>query len=453
MDKRFQVNEMIGEYRVTSFLGEGGMGEVYLGVHEKLGRPAAIKILHSNVSDESFKTRFFNEARLQASLHHPNIAALYDFQEQGNELLIFMEFVDGESLDDLVARRAFSINESLEVFASVCEAVGYIHQNGIVHRDIKAQNIKLTAAGKAKLLDFGIAKATGSHGLTRTGGVIGTPNYLSPEQLSGEKATAAADVWALGVLLYEMLTGKLPFNGETLGGLVLQITNAQFTPPEQINPGIPREVSNIIKRCLKKEPHGRYQTADELLKAVRTTLGQRDSGATQVGATIKQVFGFNAPAPAQPVATDSSEYADAPQTYTPGPVETKSFPTVIVAAGAGLLLLFVVAVVGIGFWAYSGSTVTNTANTSPQRPAANGVSPQTADLKGGKVRIRIDVDEGKAQVVQNGQVLGTTPFEMDVNTGEKPNLTLRRESFEDKNVQIEAGSGKKVFTFSLKPKS
>ncbi|MBK8303741.1 MAG: protein kinase [Chloracidobacterium sp.] len=120
MNKRFQVNEMIGEYRVTSFLGEGGMGEVYLGVHEKLGRPAAIKILHSNVSDESFKTRFFNEARLQASLHHPNIAALYDFQEQGNELLIFMEFVDGESLDDLVARRAFSINESLEVFASVC---------------------------------------------------------------------------------------------------------------------------------------------------------------------------------------------------------------------------------------------------------------------------------------------------------------------------------------------
>ena len=452
MNKRFQVNEMIGEYRVTSFLGEGGMGEVYLGVHEKLGRPAAIKILHSNISDESFKTRFFNEARLQASLHHPNIAALYDFQEQGNELLIFMEFVDGESLDDLVARRAFSINESLDVFASVCEAVGYIHQNGIVHRDIKAQNIKLTAAGKAKLLDFGIAKATGSHGLTQTGGVIGTPNYLSPEQLRGEKATSSADVWALGVLLYEMLTGKLPFNGETLGGLVLQITNAQFTPPEQINPGIPREVSNIIKRCLKKEPHSRYQTADELLKAVRSSLGHRESGSTQVGASIKQAFGFNSPQsvvqPLEPV-----EYGDTPQAFAPKAVEASGFPTVLVAGGAAVLLLFIVAVVGIGLWAYSGSSGSNTANTSPQRPAANGVSPQTADLKSGKIRIRIDVDEGKAQVVQNGQVIGTTPFDMDINAGEKPNLTLRRENFEDKNVLIEASSGKKVFTFSLKPKS
>ena len=451
MNKRFQVNEMIGEYRVTSFLGEGGMGEVYLGVHEKLGRPAAIKILHSNISDESFKTRFFNEARLQASLHHPNIAALYDFQEQGNELLIFMEFVDGESLDDLVARRAFSINESLDVFASVCEAVGYIHQNGIVHRDIKAQNIKLTAAGKAKLLDFGIAKATGSHGLTRTGGVIGTPNYLSPEQLSGEKATAAADVWALGVLLYEMLTGKLPFNGETLGGLVLQITNAQFTPPEQINPGIPRDVSNIIKRCLKKEPHSRYQTADELLKAVRSSLGHRESGSTQVGASIKQAFGFTSPQSVQP--SEPVEYGDTHQAFAPKAVEAKGFPTVLVAGGAAVLLLFIVAVVGIGLWAYSGSSGSNTANTSPQRPAANGVSPQTADLKSGKIRIRIDVDEGKAQVVQNGQVIGTTPFDMDINAGEKPNLTLRRENFEDKNVLIEASSGKKVFTFSLKPKS
>ncbi len=450
MNKRFQVNEMIGEYRVTSFLGEGGMGEVYLGVHEKLGRPAAIKILHSNISDESFKTRFFNEARLQASLHHPNIAALYDFQEQGHELLIFMEFVDGESLDDLVSRRAFSINESLEVFASVCEAVGYIHQNGIVHRDIKAQNIKLTAAGKAKLLDFGIAKAAGSHGLTQTGGVIGTPNYLSPEQLKGEKATSSADVWALGVLLYEMLTGTLPFNGDTLGGLVLQITNAQFTPPEQINPGIPREVSNIIKRCLKKEPQNRYQTADELLKSIRSALGQRDSGSTQVGAALKQALGFKATAGVSPHVSEGDSGAAA---FAPKPVAVKGFPTALVAAGAGGLLIFLVAIVGLGLWASSGSTGTNTANTSPQRPAANGISPQTADLKSGKMRIRIDVDEGKAQVVQNGQVIGTTPFDMEVNAGEKPNVTLRRDNFEDKNVLIEPSSGKKVFTFSLKPKS
>ena len=147
------------------------------------------------------------------------------------------------------------------------------------------------------------------------------------------------------------------------------------------------------------------------------------------------------------------EYGDTHQAFAPKAVEASGFPTVLVAGGAAVLLLFIVAVVGIGLWAYSGSSGSNTANTSPQRPAANGVSPQTADLKSGKIRIRIDVDEGKAQVVQNGQVIGTTPFDMDINAGEKPNLTLRRENFEDKNVLIEASSGKKVFTFSLKPKS
>ena len=186
MSKRFQTNDLIGEYRVTSFLGEGGMGEVYLGVHEKLGRKAAIKILGAASSDESFKTRFFNEARLQASLHHPNIATLYDFKEQDEQLLIFMEFVDGESLEDIIERRSFTIEETLTVFAAICEAVEYIHKNGIVHRDLKSQNVKLTTSGAVKLLDFGIAKDGSSHGLTQAGGVIGTPNYLSPEQLDGK---------------------------------------------------------------------------------------------------------------------------------------------------------------------------------------------------------------------------------------------------------------------------
>src|SRR5258708_4145568 len=154
MPKRFEVDSLIGEYRVTGFLGEGGMGEVYLGVHEKLGRPAAIKVLGAAATDESFRTRFFNEARLQANLHHPHIATLYDFQQQGDELLIFMEYVDGESLDDLVRRRAFAVEDALIVFRAISEAVGYIHSNGIVHRDIKAQNVKLRADGSVKLLDF-----------------------------------------------------------------------------------------------------------------------------------------------------------------------------------------------------------------------------------------------------------------------------------------------------------
>ncbi len=162
---------MIGEYRVTGFLGAGGMGEVYGGVHAKLGRAAAIKVLSENVTDDSFTSRFFNEARLQASLHHPNIATLYDFQEIGGRLCIFMELVDGESLEDLVTRRAFAVEDALKTFLPVVEAIAFIHQNGILHRDIKSQNIKLTSNGTVKLLDFGIAKDSISHSLTQTGGV------------------------------------------------------------------------------------------------------------------------------------------------------------------------------------------------------------------------------------------------------------------------------------------
>lgn len=445
---------MIGEYRVSSFLGEGGMGEVYLGVHEKLGRPAAIKILHSSITDENFKTRFFNEARLQASLHHPNIATLYDFREQDDELLIFMEFVDGESLDELVSRRAFSIDETLTVFASICEAVGYIHQNGIVHRDIKAQNIKLTSGGSVKLLDFGIAKETASHGLTQTGGVIGTPNYLSPEQLTGEKATSQADVWALGVLLYEMLTGKLPFEGDTLAGLVLKITTAQFIPPESVNPGIPREAANIVRKCLKRDPRARYQTADELANAVRLTLGKRSYGITSSRVSRKPTVGFDSTNDPTVISTSfvtddiHSGYEDYGRTIQP----VKSYPTALIAAGVAALLLFIVVVAGIGLWALSSSPSPTASNVSGQK--ANGTNtPQTADLKGGKQRVRVDLDEGKAEVIQNGKVLGTTPLDVEVAAGEKPNLTLRRAGFEDKNVQIEAGSGKKTLTFSLKPQN
>jgi serine/threonine protein kinase len=443
MQKRFQVNDLIGEYRVTSFLGEGGMGEVYLGVHEKLGRRAAIKILHAAAADPTFKQRFFNEARLQANLHHPNIATLYDFQEQGDELLIFMEFVDGESLEDLIERRSFSVEESLTAFASLCEAVGYIHQNGVIHRDIKSQNIKLTSSGTVKLLDFGIAKDAASHGLTQAGGVIGTPSYLSPEQLKGEAATPQADVWALGVLLYEMLTGTLPFKGNTLGGLVHKITTGEFTPPENINPAVPRDVANIVRKCLKKDAGARFRSVDELLTVVRSTLDQRQ--AKDVGATLKQTFGFK-PAASAGLASDA-DTAD-----SVGALPAKISPMVLAAAGGGIVLVMLIAIAGLGFWALSGKTAPASPSVPASQTVANANTTKPSPVAGTR-RIRVDIDEGKAQVTRNGQVLGTTPLDLDLAVGEDPSLLLHRDGYEDKTVQIEVGSGKKVFTFSLKPKS
>ena len=452
MNSRFQINQQIGEYRVTGFLGAGGMGEVYLGEHTKIGRLAAIKVLLPDVADANFKSRFFNEARLQAGLQHPHIATLYDFQETGGQLYIFMEFVNGESLEDLIKNRAFSIDETLAAFASVCEAIAYIHQNGVIHRDIKSQNIKLTSTGTVKLLDFGIAKDSSSHGLTQTGGVIGTPHYLAPEQLDGKPATAQGDVWALGVLLYEMLTNQMPFTGDTLTGLILQIMSVNYAAPEELNPAIPREVAAIVKKCLQKNAANRYQTADELLADVRRVLRGEAKPSAMSG--LKKTFGLmSKPAPANLPPTVVSDYAPVQNSSSESvyanayaPVKTNKLPIGLIAGAAGAAVIALFAVIGIVIWAVGGSSKP-AANTNDKNIAVV----QTAG-KGASRKIRVDLDEGQGQVIRGGQTLGTTPLDLDANEGDKMNLTLHREGYEDKNVQIDVSGGKKVYTFSLRQK-
>lgn len=464
MQKRFQINEMIGEYRVTAFLGAGGMGEVYQGVHEKLGRFAAIKILGEAALNESFKTRFFNEARLQASLHHPNVATLYDFQEIDNQLFIFMEFVDGESLEDLIERRAFAVEDALKTFQSICEAIAFIHRNGVVHRDIKSQNIKLTSNGAVKLLDFGIAKDSASHSLTQTGGVIGTPGYLAPELLDGKPASPQTDIWALGVLLYEMLTGIEPFKADTIGALCMQIMIGTFEAPEKLNPAVSKEISQIVAKCLKKADE-RYQTADEIVQDVQRVLSGEKSHKKTAAAfsDLKKSFGFTPKTLISDVSTenvaqnafDNSEYRDANPYAAANKPQSKKFPFMLVAGGvsAAVVLLFVL--VGIGIWAMSNSktgssvnpaTIT-TANQKDNKAIAAQPSPNAKQKS-----VRVDVDEGKAQVFRDGQSIGSTPLDLQTSDGEKVDLTLKRDGFADKNVQLDITSGKQAYTFSLKSK-
>lgn len=448
------IGQQIGEYRVTGFLGAGGMGEVYRGEHTKIGRQAAIKVLLPGVADANFKSRFFNEARLQASLQHPHIATLYDFQEAGEQLFIFMEFVDGESLEDLIKNRAFSIDETLDVFASITEAIAYIHRHGVIHRDIKSQNIKLTSGGMVKLLDFGIAKDSSSHGLTQTGGVIGTPHYLAPEQLDGKPANAQGDVWALGVLLYEMLTNQMPFSGDTLTGLILQIISVNYTAPEQINPAIPREVANIVKKCLKKDAASRYQTADELLSDVkRARRGEKNQTAIS---SLKKTFGLiSKPAPTNLPATvlvdSSSDYNrqnSALSNDYPAQKPAKKLPIGLIAGAAGAVVILLFAIAGALIWTFGGKGGEVTNKVGGEKNTIVVQSGGTAPSR----KITVDLDEGKAQVLRGGQILGTTPLDLDAQDRDKIDLTLHREGYEDKNVQIEVTSGKKVYTFSLKSK-
>jgi serine/threonine-protein kinase len=446
MQKRFQINESIGDYRVTGFLGQGGMGEVYHGVHEKIGRSAAIKILGgAALADPTFKTRFFNEARLQAALHHPNIAALYDFREVDGQLFIFMEFVDGESLDDLVKRRSLAVEDALSIFLSVCEAVSYIHRNGVVHRDIKSQNIKLTSDGRTKLLDFGIAKDSSTHGLTQTGGVVGTPHYLAPEQLDGKPASPQTDIWALGVLFYEMLTGDMPFHGDSLAALILQITVAEFSSPDKLNPAVSADVSRIVRRCLEKNGSKRYQTVDDIVSDVQAALDRRRSrtDAPRQSGTFSFRSSEKKASVATAVVTPTDEEASS---FVESPASRGNFPTLLIAAASAVVVLVLIVAIGGGIWLFGRP---GKASASEDPKVNNGGTVSTT-VKGDPQRLRIDVDEGTAQVLRDGKVLGTTPYDLEASRGENVNLTLRREGYEDKNVNLEITSGKKVFTFSLK---
>ena len=266
MDGRSLLNSTIGEYRLIDYVGAGGMGEVYRAVHSKIGRVAAVKMMTRAGRDPRSIERFLNEARIQASLHHPNIATLYDFCEVSGQPCIIMEFVDGQALDDhIAANGSLPASEALFILQAVAEALSYMHSHGIVHRDIKSNNIKITSQGGVKLLDFGIAKDNSTPAFTQAGDVIGTLQYLSPELLKGGAADLRSDIWALGVLLYEMVAGRPPFEAATIGQLYEKISKASFTQATVIRSGLPREIDGVIARCLKKNPADRFQSMPELL--------------------------------------------------------------------------------------------------------------------------------------------------------------------------------------------
>lgn len=279
------IGQLIGNYKIEEKLGEGGMGAVYKGVDTMLDREVAIKALRPELaSQDSVVERFRTEAVTLAKLNHPNIATLYSMFRQGEELYMVLEFVRGETLDSILTKRgALPAEEAIPVFCQVLDGIDHAHDLGIVHRDIKPANMMLTEKGTLKVLDFGIARLLGSARMTRAGNIIGTLEYMAPEQVRGEETDGRSDLYALGMMLYEVLTGKLPFDTDNEFELMKSQTEMTPTPPREINPAIPEDVEAAIMKAIQKNPDDRFQTGGEF-REVLLDAGFAASG-TMHGAT------------------------------------------------------------------------------------------------------------------------------------------------------------------------
>ena len=257
-----------GRYRVESMLGQGGMAAVYLAHDSELDRPVAIKVLAEHLADdEAFRERFLREARMAAKLSHPNIVHVYDQGEEGGQPFIVMEYVDGPTLGEELKRIGpFPPARVVDLALQICGGLEHAHASGLVHRDIKPGNLLLREDGTVKIADFGIARAAQATKLTQIGSVLGTAAYLAPEQAAGEPVTASADIYSLGCVLFELLTGRTPHVFETLPELVVKQREEPITPISELRPDVPPEVEAAVMHCLARGPEYRPASAAELAK-------------------------------------------------------------------------------------------------------------------------------------------------------------------------------------------
>ncbi len=334
-----------GRYRIVSPLGSGGMADVYLAEDERLGRLVAVKVLKARLAaDDEFLERFRIEAQAAASLNHPGIVAVYDRGSADGATYIAMEYVRGESLKQKVRRAgALPPDEAVTIALAVLSALGAAHERAIVHRDATSYNVMLDEGGRVVVTDFGIARM-GESALTRTGAMMGTSSYLSPEQAQGRAADERSDLYSLGVVLYEMLTGRVPFRGESDVAVAVQHVSAAPPNPRTLAPGVSEALACVVMRALSKDPGDRYQTAEDFAAALRQARrGQRGdgtgggaaaAGAEAAGAGAGAVLAAGS-VPAAPAAPQPRPVAPPPVKVSPAAVSPAPGPgSTIVAAEA-----------------------------------------------------------------------------------------------------------------------
>ena len=264
------IGKTISHYKILEELGRGGMGVVYKAEDTKLKRTVALKFLPPElIRDPEAKKRFIHEAQAAAALSHPNICTVHEIDEYEGTSFIAMEYIEGQSLKEKVESGPLKVEQAVDIAIEVAEGLQEAHGKGIVHRDIKSANIMVTTKGQAKITDFGLAKLAGRTHLTQSGTTIGTPAYMSPEQTRGEVVDQRTDIWSLGVVMYEMVTGQLPFKGDYEQAVIYSILNEEPQPPTALRSDLPEELEHIIVKALAKDPDKRYRKVEELLQTLR----------------------------------------------------------------------------------------------------------------------------------------------------------------------------------------
>lgn len=370
----------IGKYKILCILGKGGMGIVYKALDPDIEREVAIKTIRfdtltDGTEKDDLMARFIREARAAGKLAHPNIITVYDVGKEKDVTYIVMQYIEGQSLQAVVdSGKKLSIQEIIELMKPLCDSLDYAHNNGIVHRDIKPANIMIDKSGKPFLADFGVARIETST-MTQAGTTVGTLSYMSPEQIQGQTVDGRSDIFALGVILYELLSGKKPFFGDNISTIVYKIVHEEPQRITEVNQDLPRGFEYVIKKTLAKNPEDRYQTCQELVsdlenseKILEGTLAYETDKAVSVPARAKRKFGF---------------------------VLALAFLGVVIAAGGAYLLL------------------------APRSEKPSDLSKNLETLK----------KEGGSPVTRSG---GTAPGAAELSD---ENITKLKESFDNKNYE------------------
>jgi len=306
----------VSKYEVLTKVGEGAMGAVYRGRDTVLNRTVAIKLMNATIAaDPGPRERFLREAQSAGSLQHPNVVTIFDFGEADGHLFIAMEFVEGSDLEMALDSGYFkTIQSKLDVVIDTLQGLAYAHQHGIIHRDLKPANIRITTDGRGKLMDFGVAHLQ-SNKMTQTGFIVGTPHYMAPEYISGQPISPASDVFSMGVVLYEVLTGQRPFDGENTQALLFAVIQHEPPPPSQLATGLSPALDTIVQRAMAKTPRDRYGSAQEMATALMEVRAKM-SGAPAFH--VSQVDTLSTRVPKAP--TSSPPAPAAPTPSQPAPV-------------------------------------------------------------------------------------------------------------------------------------